>query len=264
MATVCTLTAMGTLDTTFDTAVSEFLASVNDDPKRADEVKRDAQDRAERVRVLVVDPDPLARRALADSLRAAGAFVVIGQAADGVEAVELARHYSPQVVLLATHLPRVDSVTVCERILALAPATRVVMLATAPDLALEMRAVRAGASGFVVKSDEVDAIGRDLLTVTEGHAVISAELTALLVDRLRRTPEGGSGTRPVKSALTDREWEILDLICTGSTTREIADTLYLSPETVNSHAKSVLKKLGVHSRAAAVEAASMLRGDALI
>jgi two-component system, NarL family, response regulator LiaR len=257
MAIVCTLTAMSTLDTTFD-PVSEIFASFSDD------VMSEVKDRADRVRVLVVDPDPLARRALADSLRANGAFVVIGQASDGIEAVELARHYSPQIVLLATQLPRVDTITVCQRIVAFAPATRVVMLATAPDLDLEMRAVRAGASGFVVKSDEVDAIGRDLLVVAEGHSVISAELTAVLLDRLRRTPEGGSGTRPVKSSLTDREWEVLDLICTGSTTREIADTLYLSPETVNSHAKSVLKKLGVHSRAAAVEAASVLRGEALV
>ena len=65
----------------------------------------------------------------------------------------------------------------------------------------------------------------------------------------------------MKSSLTDREWEVLDLICEGSTTRDIADTLYLSPETVNSHAKSVLKKLGVHSRAAAVEAVSVLRSS---
>ena len=86
----------------------------------------------------------------------------------------------------------------------------------------------------------------------------------MLVERLRRTPGDGTGTRPVKSALTDREWEILDLICGQMGTREIADVLYLSPETVNSHAKSVLKKLGVHSRAAAVEAASLLRGDVLV
>jgi two-component system, NarL family, response regulator LiaR len=252
---------MATLDTTFD-LVSEIFAAapstVNDDASSK------VDSRATRSRILVVDPDPLARRALADSLRADGGFIVIGQAAEGVEAVELARHYSPDIVLLATHLPRVDAVTVCERIVALAPTTRVVMLATAADLELEMRAVRAGASGYVVKSDEVDSIGRALLIVAQGNAVISPELTRALVERLRRTPEGGSGTRPVKSALTDREWEVLDLICTGSTTREIADTLYLSPETVNSHAKSVLKKLGVHSRAAAVEVASALRGEVLV
>jgi DNA-binding NarL/FixJ family response regulator len=217
-----------------------------------------------RIRILVADPDPLARRALTDSLREDPRFFVIGQAADAIETIELARHYSPALVLLASHLPGGDAVAVCERIARAGGPTRVVVLATAHDLDLEMRAVRAGASGFVVKSDEIEAISRALVVVDAGHAIISPELTGVLVERLRRTPEGGSGTRPVKSVLTDREWEVLDLICDGSTTREIADTLYLSPETVNSHAKSVLKKLGVHSRAAAVEAASMLRGEALV
>jgi two-component system, NarL family, response regulator LiaR len=219
---------------------------------------------AERIRILVADPDPLARRAIADSLREDPRFFVIGQASSGVETFELTRHYTPALVLLAAHLPGMDAVTLCERITQAGLTTRVVMLATAPDLELEMRAVRAGASGFLVKSDEIASIFRSLATVSEGHAVISAALTAVLVERLRRTPEGGSGTRPVKSSLTDREWEVLDLICDGSTTREIADALYLSPETVNSHAKSVLKKLGVHSRAAAVEAASVLRGEVLV
>ena len=219
---------------------------------------------AERIRILVADPDPLARRALADSLREDSRFFVIGQASNGVEAFELTRHYSPALVLLAAHLPGIDAVSLCERIVRAGVATRVVMLATSPDLDLETRAVRAGASGFVVKSDEIEAICHSLATVNAGVPVISAELTGVLVERLRRTPEGGSGTRPVKSCLTDREWEVLDLICDGATTREIAEALYLSPETVNSHAKSVLKKLGVHSRAAAVEAASMLRGEVLV
>jgi NarL family two-component system response regulator LiaR len=100
--------------------------------------------------------------------------------------------------------------------------------------------------------------------VGAGNAIISPELTGVLVDRLRRTPADGTGTRPVKSALTNREWEILDLMCGQMGTREIADALFLSPETVNSHVKNVLKKLGVHSRAAAVEAASLLRADVLV
>src|SRR5579862_1512739 len=218
----------------------------------------------ERIRILIADPDPLARRALTDSLREDPRFFVIGQASTGVEALELTRHYAPALVLLASHLPGLDSISVTERIVRAGIPTRVVMLAHSPDLETEMRAVRAGASGFVVKSDEIESIARALAVVSGGHAIISPELTAVLIERLRRTPEGGSGTRPVKSTLTDREWEVLDLICEGATTREIADALYLSPETVNSHAKSVLKKLGVHSRAAAVEAAALLRGEALV
>ncbi len=217
----------------------------------------------DRPRVLVADADQLARRALTDSLRSDGGFAVIGQASDGVEVVELARHYRPEIVLLATGLPGLDAVTACEQIVRTNPETRVVMLATASDLDLETRAVRAGASGFAVKSAELDSIKRVLAVVAAGHAIISPELTGVLVERLRRTPADGTGTRPVKSTLTNREWEILDLICGGSSTRDIADSLYLSPETVNSHVKNVLKKLGVHSRAAAVEAASLLRADVL-
>jgi DNA-binding NarL/FixJ family response regulator len=228
------------------------------------DLEKDPNSSTDRPRVLVADPDRLARRALTDSLRMDGGFAVIGQASDGVEAVELACHYRPDIVLVATSLTGLDAVTACERIVSRTPQTRVVMLATSADLDLEMRAVRAGASGFVIKSAEVATIKRALGIVGAGHAIISPELTGVLVDRLRRTPADGTGTRPVKSALTNREWEILDLMCGQMGTREIADALFLSPETVNSHVKNVLKKLGVHSRAAAVEAASMLRTDVLV
>jgi len=217
----------------------------------------------DRTRVLVADPDQLARRALTDSLRSSGAFTVIAQASDGVEAVELARHYRPDIVLIATSLGGLDVAAACEQIVRGDSEIRVVVLATSPDLELETRVVRAGASGFVIKTTESDSIARALAVVTAGNAMISPELTAQLVERLRRTPADGTGTRPVRSKLTNREWEILDLICGGQGTRDIADSLYLSPETVNSHVKNVLKKLGVHSRAEAVAAAGTLRADVL-
>jgi two-component system nitrate/nitrite response regulator NarL len=239
---------------------TDFLDTEGEDGNLAN----DAQKSPDRPRVLVADPDRLARRALTDALRADGGFAVIGQASDGIEAVELACHYRPDIVLVAASLTGLDAITACERIVKGTPETRVVMLATSPDLDLEMRSVRAGASGFVIKSAEVEAIRLALAIVGAGHAIISPELTGVLVDRLRRTPADGTGTRPVKSALTNREWEILDLMCGQMGTREIADVLFLSPETVNSHVKNVLKKLGVHSRAAAVEAASLLRADVLV
>ena len=124
---------------------------------------------------------------------------------------------------VAASLTGLDAITACERIVKGTPKTRVVMLATSPDLDLEMRSVRAGASGFVIKSAEVESIRRALAIVGDGHAIISPELTGVLVDRLRRTPADGTGTRPVKSALTNREWEILDLMCGQMGTREIAD-----------------------------------------
>jgi NarL family two-component system response regulator LiaR len=121
--------------------------------------------------------------------------------------------------------------------------------------------VRAGASGVLEKGTGVASIARALALVAAGESVISREMTRHLVDRLRRTPEDGNGMRPVKSSLTDREWEILDLICSGASTREMADGLFLSTETVNSHVKRILRKLGVHSRSDAIEAAAQLRGE---
>src|ERR1039458_3291811 len=121
---------------------------------------RDAVDRAhdackpgDRPRVLVADPDRLARRALTDSLRSGDAFTVIAQASDGVEVVELARHYRPDVVLIATSLTGLDVATACEQIVQYDDTIRVVVLATSFDLELETRVVRAGASGFV-RSEE--------------------------------------------------------------------------------------------------------------
>jgi two-component system nitrate/nitrite response regulator NarL len=124
-----------------------------------------------------------------------------------------------------------------------------------------MRAVRAGAAGFLDKGASGAQIAHGLMLIAGGEQVISRAMTRHLVDRLRRTPQDGNGIRPVKSPLTDREWEILDLICTGSTTREMAAGLFLSRETVNSHVKRILRKLGVHSRSDAVEAAGRLRGE---
>jgi two-component system nitrate/nitrite response regulator NarL len=220
-----------------------------------------AKPAGDRIRLIVVDPDAFARRAVVDGLRLDGRFIVIAQAASGVEAVELACHYRPELVVIAAGGPGVDVLAAVERIASSAPEVRVVLLSASRELELEMSAVRAGASGFLEKSAGLPAIARGLTRVAAGESVISREMTRHLVDRLRRTPEDGNGMRPVKSTLTDREWEILDLICAGTTTREMADDLFLSPETVNSHVKRILRKLGVHSRSDAVEAANQLRGE---
>jgi NarL family two-component system response regulator LiaR len=218
----------------------------------------------DRVRLILIDPDAISRHAVSDALRADGRFVVIAQAENSVEGVELALHYRPAVVIIANAVPGLDAVSATERITSGAPGVRVVLLSAARELELEESAVRAGASGFIDKGAGIASIAHSLRLVAAGESVISREMTRHLVDRLRRTPEDGYGIRPVKSPLTDREWEILDMICSGSTTRTIADELFLSTETVNSHVKRILRKLGVHSRSDAVAAASRLRGAILV
>jgi DNA-binding NarL/FixJ family response regulator len=214
---------------------------------------------AERLRIIIADPDPLARRVIRDSLHHDGGFVVTAEAKDGVEAVELALHYRPELVLMEVGMPGLDGICACREITVKAPTVRVVMFSVPQDREVEIRALRAGAGGFLSKNADIEAVARALRSVASGEAAVSRALTNYLVELLRTTAENGSGMRPVKSPLTTREWEVLDLICAGNSTREISGKLFLSEDTVYSHTKSILRKLGVHSRVEAVAVAGLLR-----
>jgi DNA-binding NarL/FixJ family response regulator len=215
-----------------------------------------------RVRLIIADADPLARRMIRDSLGQSAGIVVVAEAKDGIELIELATHYKPEVVLTEVGLPSVDGIEACRRIVLKAPTVRVVMFTIGQDQATEVRALRAGAAGVLSKDISIDSVARALRRVAEGEAAVSRSLTMHLIEIVRRTTETGAGLRPVKSVLTSREWEVLDLMCAGASTREIAESLFLSEDTVYSHSKSILRKLGVHSRTEAVLAAERLRRSA--
>jgi DNA-binding NarL/FixJ family response regulator len=133
------------------------------------------------------------------------------------------------------------------------------MLTRSEDDELGLLGLRAGAVGYLTKDMSVDAIPRALRGAHAGEAAISRVLSMKLVERLRMVPESGVGVRPVRSPLTPREWEVLDLLCADRSTDDIADTLVLSVETVRSHIKNLLRKLGVRSREEAVALATNLR-----
>jgi two-component system, NarL family, response regulator LiaR len=214
--------------------------------------------KVERARILIGDGDPLARRAIRDEFEGADDFVVIADTSDGIELTELAAHYRPAVVLLETRLSRLDGIAAMERILRSAPSTHVVMLsATEDDVGLA--ALRAGASGFLAKDMGIERVVGAVRSVLAGEIATSSAMTRRLVEHLRATPEFGIGMRPVKSLLTSREWEVLDLLTAGRSTTEMADSLYLTANTVHSHVKNLTRKLGVHSRAQAVERGRQLR-----
>lgn len=219
--------------------------------------------KTERIRLIVADADPLARRVMRDSLQESDGFVVAAEAKDGTEAVELATHYKPELVLTEVRLPCIDGIEACRRIVERAPQVRVVIFSVNQGRDVEMCALRAGASGFLCKDSSIESITRALRAVARGEAAISRHLTMHLIEMTRHTSENGIGLRPVKSTLTSREWEVLDLMCAGAATREIADALFLSEDTVYSHSKSILRKLEVHSRGEAVIAAERLRCPAL-
>lgn len=217
-----------------------------------------ADDAVPRLRVMLGDADPLARRVVRDVLEASEGFVVVAEARDGVELVELALHYRPDIVLMELALPRRDGVEVARRITAAAPEIRVVVFAVAHDPEMELRALRAGANGFIYKDMQVTSLTQALRGVMRGEAAISRSLTMRLIERLRAIPEAGTGMRPVLSPLTTREWEVLDLLTAGRSTAQIAESLVLAEDTVYSHIKNIMRKLKVHSRSAAVEAARNL------
>jgi two-component system, NarL family, response regulator LiaR len=203
------------------------------------------------LKVIIADDDPLARRAIRDALQEQG-IVVIAEAAEGHDAVELVLHYDPDVVLMDVVLPRVDGIAATERIV-------MVMMSANEDPDLGLLCLRAGASGFLPKTVALEALPRAIRAAANGEPVVTRGLTAELIDRLRQSSADGNGLRPVRSALTPREWEVLDLLCQQLSTDEIADVLVLSTETVRSHVKHILRKLGVRSRQQAIEVAKDLR-----
>jgi two-component system, NarL family, response regulator LiaR len=218
----------------------------------------DVTDDAPRIRALITDDDPLVRRLIRDTLQADN-MTVIAEATTGREAVELALFYRPDVVVMDYMMPEMDGIEATRRIHAQDKDIRVVLLTGAGDDMLGMRGLRAGAAGFLTKDMELASLPRALRGSLAGEAAISRRLAMRLVQHYRTAPTGGMGLRPVRCKLTDREWEVLDLLSGGASTNDIARLLVLSNETVRSHLKNLYRKLEVRSREDAVEAAGRLR-----
>jgi DNA-binding NarL/FixJ family response regulator len=192
------------------------------------------------------------------ALQAAG-VTVVAEATNGDEAVQLSLPYQPDVVVMDAVMPGLDGILATRRILRANPEQLVVVLTGGADDELGLLALRAGAVGFLSKDADVDALPRALEAVRKGEAAVSRELTRRLIDRFRAAPDGSSGLRPIKSPLTEREWDVIDLLKRGHSPDEVAQTLVLAPEMVRSHVKNIMRKLDVHSRADALGAAERLR-----
>jgi two-component system, NarL family, response regulator LiaR len=227
--------------------VAPVTATIDDDGTRHGDVG-----------VLVVDADPLVRRTLGQALSSDPDLEVMetGSASD---AVALVREHHPHVVVMNVDMPDLDGVSATVRLHRHVPEARVLLLSAVPDPELGMLALRAGAAGFLGKDTDQTALIRAVRGVARGEAAISRALTGELVATLRRAPQRPPGMRPVQSPLTTREWEVLDLIAGGASTEEVAERLFLSIDTVRSHIKHILSKLGAHSRAEAIQFASTWR-----
>ena len=220
--------------------------------------KRDVESTgsARRLRVVVAAADPARRRAVRDALGASALIVVAADARDEIETLELARWYRPEVVLVDLALP--PRGPAIREILAIAPCAVVVLAPDGDDGPSGLQALRAGARGFVSLPRDAATLASSLHAVAGGEVAISARLVMALVECVRALPDT-RGLRPVRSTLTGREWEVLDLLGAGAGTQEIADALLVTRDTVYGHIKRIMRKLEVRTRQEAVSAARALR-----
>jgi DNA-binding NarL/FixJ family response regulator len=202
-------------------------------------------------RVLIVDDHPLTRNALAGLLAQHG-FEVVGQAGSGEEAIQRAGELEPDLVLLDLSMPEMSGLEALPRVRAAAPNSEVVVLTASEDEDSLLGAVRAGAAGYLLKSEPPERIVAFLRGVANGEAALSGAVARRLLDQVR---EGGQKTVPddVAHVLSARELEVLLLLDRHLGTDEIAQRLFISEHTVRSHVKSLLAKLGVSSRREALE-----------
>lgn len=210
--------------------------------------------------VIVVDHDPIVRRAVVSTL-SHGGIDTIADVAFGREGARLAIELTPTVVIVDPELPDMPGLEFVRLVHQAVTRTAILLLTSVVDDEFAIRALRLGAAGYLSKGFSLEALPRIVRSIGAGEAVVTRSLTMRLVERLRETPEAGAGLRPVRSTLSPREWEVLDLICSGAGTREIAVDLELSVETVRSHVKRILRKLGAHSREEAAEIAARMLAD---
>ncbi|MEU4765855.1 response regulator transcription factor [Actinosynnema sp. NPDC023794] len=205
--------------------------------------------------VLVVDDEVLIRAGLAALLRAAPGLEVVGEAADGYEAVALAAQTRPDVILMDIRMPGADGITATERILADAPdpKPRVIVLTTFDLDEYVYAALRAGASGFLLKETEPHQVIAAVETVAAGDVLFAPSVMHRLVEAYVRQPRRvPTPAPPSLGQLTPRELEILRLVATGRTNHDIADVLTVSEATIKTHLNRTMMKLGLTSRAQAV------------
>ncbi|MBO0829368.1 MAG: response regulator transcription factor [Streptosporangiales bacterium] len=203
----------------------------------------------EPIRVLIVDDHALFRRGLDLTLQQEPDINVVGEASDGGEAVRQAVELLPDVILLDLRMPRRDGIEACAAIHSEVPSAKLVILTTSDEEADLFDAVKAGASGYLVKTISVDEIASAVRDVHGGKSLIPPSMASKLLNEFATIARRAEETRQLPPPrLTEREMEVLKLVARGMSNRDIATKLTISENTVKNHVRNILDKLQLHSR----------------
>ncbi|HKI52962.1 MAG TPA: response regulator transcription factor [Anaerolineales bacterium] len=199
------------------------------------------------VRVLVVDDQQLIRDGIASMLDVQDGVVVVGTAKNGQDAIDQAMSLKPNIVLMDIHMPIMDGIAATEKMCLQLPDSQVVMLTTFDDESYIIRSLQAGACGYLLKDIPVHDLARAVKLAHAGVYQLAPEVAGKLVGNLKAA--GKSKTLDISGIdLTKRELEVLNLIASGATNREIAEQLFVSQGTVKNHVSSILNRLGLRDR----------------
>ncbi|MBC6461178.1 response regulator transcription factor [Actinomadura sp. HBU206391] len=201
------------------------------------------------IRVAVVDDQALVRGGFAMILRVQEDIEVVAEAGTGLEAIEVARRHRPDVILMDIRMPDMDGLEATSRILAESDwNVRVLMLTTFDPDEYVFKALRAGASGFVLKDIPTDQLANAVRTVADGGALLAPSITRRLIGQFTERLTVNAAVSRRLDRLTDREREVMAAIARGASNSEIAKELFIGPATVKSHVSGILAKLGLRDR----------------
>lgn len=200
----------------------------------------------DQIRILLVDDHNVMRRGLRLLIERQSGFLVVGEAADGRQAVELAEATRPDVVVLDIGLPHLNGIEAAQRINEALPDTAIIVLSMHSDEGYVMRPLRAGAKGYLLKDSAEEDLMNGIKSVSAGKAFFSSEVSKMLVEDYVREIKA-RGVEDSYELLTPREKEILHLLVEGKSNKDIAASLSLSPYTVETHRRNLQEKLNLHS-----------------
>jgi DNA-binding NarL/FixJ family response regulator len=209
----------------------------------------------EPIRTLIVDDHALFRRGLEIVLVSEPDIEVVGQAGDGTEAVQKAGESVPDIVLMDVRMPRSSGIQACRAIKDVAPSAKIIILTMSDEEEDLFEAIRAGASGYLLKDIPLDEVAEAVRAVHGGQSLISPSMAGKLLTEFATLAKRDQEQPPQQlpaPRLTDREMQVLKLVARGMNNRDIAKELFISDNTVKNHVRNILEKLQIHSRMEAV------------